>query len=105
MKFLYLKLDASADQALAGDVLVLGCPAMGDEVLDESEFQPFFDTLVPSLAGHKLALFGAYGWGEGQWMRDWETAAKEAGAELLTEGYIRNDDFCEGIDAWVENIA
>ena len=53
------------------DVVAFGCPAMGAEVLEESEFEPMFAELEGSLSGKRIALFGSYGWGDGQWMRDW----------------------------------
>lgn len=62
--------DTSADAAAAYDKLALGCPAMGAEVLEESEFEPFFTELEGRLSGKKVVLFGSYGWGDGQWMRD-----------------------------------
>ena len=75
------------------DALSLGCPAMGDEVLEESEFEPFFASIEGELSGKKVLLFGSYGWGDGQWMRDWEERTKSAGAELIGgEGYIVNDE-------------
>ena len=75
------------------DALALGCPAMGDEVLEESEFEPFFASIDGELSGKKVLLFGSYGWGDGQWMRDWEERTKAAGAELIGgEGYIVNDE-------------
>lgn len=74
------------------DALALGCPAMGDEVLEESEFEPFFESIESELSGKKILLFGSYGWGDGQWMRDWAERVKSAGAELVGgEGYIAND--------------
>ena len=74
------------------DALALGCPAMGDEVLEESEFEPFFASAEGDISGKKVLLFGSYGWGDGQWMRDWEERIKTAGAELVGgEGYIVND--------------
>lgn len=81
--------DTNVSAALDCDLLALGCPAMGDEVLEESEFDPFFTDLEGRLAGRKVALFGSYGWGDGQWMRDWEDRMKAAGAELIgREGVI-----------------
>lgn len=59
-----------------------GCPAMGAEVLEESEFEPMFTQLGRSLTGKKIALFGSYGWGDGQWMRDWCAHCDELGASL-----------------------
>ncbi len=58
------------------DVVAFGCPAMGAEQLEESEFEPMFAGLEGSLNGKKVALFGSYGWGDGQWMRDWVRACK-----------------------------
>ena len=63
--------EISVDEALTYDLLALGCPAMGAEVLEEAEFEPFFAQLEGRLSGRKVALFGSYGWGDGQWMRDW----------------------------------
>lgn len=57
---------------LSEDVLILGCSAMGDEVLEESTFDPFIEEISDKISGKKVALFGSYGWGDGQWMRDWE---------------------------------
>ena len=80
------------DQVLEYDQLALGCPAMGAEVLEESEFEPFFSQLEGRLSGKSVALFGSYGWGDGQWMRDWEERMKAAGAVLVgREGVIANE--------------
>ena len=74
------------------DVVAFGCPAMGAEQLEESEFEPMFAGLEGSLNGKKVALFGSYGWGDGQWMRDWCERAKEDGAVLFSEeGLICNE--------------
>ena len=83
--------DFNAAMADSFDAIAFGCPAMGDEVLEETEFQPMFDDVLPKLAGKKIALFGSYGWGDGQWMRDWDDAAKAAGAVLACESVICND--------------
>ena len=77
--------DFSADQVSAYDAIAFGCPAMGDEVLEESEFDPMFTDVEAALSGKKIALFGSYGWGDGQWMRDWEDRCRAAGAELVTD--------------------
>ena len=74
------------------DAAAFGCPAMGDEVLEESEFEPMFSDLEGSLNGKKIALFGSYGWGDGQWMRDWVERAQGDGAQVLNgEGLICNE--------------
>ena len=84
--------EITPEQALAYDALALGCPALGAEVLEESEFEPFFTRLEGSLGGRKVALFGSYGWGDGQWMRDWQARAEAAGALLCGgEGLIAHE--------------
>ena len=83
--------EITVDQALAYDLLALGCPAMGSEVLEESEFEPFFTDLEGRLSGKKVALFGSYGWGDGQWMRDWQTRTEAANANLYDQGLILNE--------------
>lgn len=74
----------TADQAdigetLSADLILLGSPAMGDEVLEDS-MEEFYTNLKASLSGKKVGLFGSYDWGDGQWMRDWEENAKSSGA-------------------------
>ena len=84
--------DITSSDALEYDTLVLGCPAMGSEELEEDEFEPFMSELEVSLAGHKVALFGSYGWGDGEWMRNWENRIRATGATLIgEEGLIVND--------------
>ena len=83
--------DIDANTATTYDVLVLGCPAMGDEVLEEEEFEPFFTELEGSLEGKDVALFGSYGWGDGEWMRNWQERVVNAKANLLKDGIICND--------------
>lgn len=83
--------DISAASAATYDTLILGCPAMGAEVLEESEFEPFFTELEPNLTGKKVALFGPYGWGDGEWMRNWEERVNGVGANLVCEGLMCNE--------------
>ncbi len=90
---LYSVSDISADSAAEFDTLILGCPAMGAEVLEESEFEPFFEALEGKLSGKKVALFGSYGWGDGEWMRNWEERVKNAGAELIDGEGLTAADF------------
>lgn len=79
--------EISADEAATYEALALGCPAMGAEVLEEDEFEPFFAELEGKLAGKRVALFGSYGWG-GTYMQDWEARVQDAGAELVAEGVL-----------------
>ncbi|MBO5448664.1 MAG: flavodoxin [Ruminococcus sp.] len=74
------------------DSVAFGCPAMGAEVLEEDEFEPFFTAAEDKLDGKKVALFGSYGWGDGEWMRNWEERVKNSGAVLVNgEGVIANE--------------
>ena len=74
------------------DAVAFGCPAMGAEVLEETTFEPMFTEAEGLLSGKKVAIFGSYGWGDGQWMRDWEERMKAAGATLVGgEGLILNE--------------
>ena len=65
--------------------IAFGCPAMGSEVLEEMDFQPMFDACKNMLSGKRVALFGSFGWGDGQWMRDWESDCSNAGISLTCE--------------------
>lgn len=71
------------------DAVAFGCPAMGAEELEDGEFAPVFEACEPNLSGKKVGLFGSYGWGGGDWMRNWEETVKGDGAELVGgEGVI-----------------
>ena len=74
------------------DAIAFGCPAMGSEQLEEDEFEPMFNGCKEALRGKRIALFGSYGWGDGEWMRTWEERMKEAGATLIGgQGVIANE--------------
>ena len=82
----------SMDDLKAADSFALGCPAMGAEVLEEGEMEPFVTEVEGFVSGKKVGLFGSYGWGDGQWMRDWEDRMKAAGAEVACgEGIITQE--------------
>ena len=81
--------DASALAEL--DAVALGCPAMGAETLEEDVFEPMFSACEPKLDGKKIALFCSYGWGDGEWMRNWEETCKADGAILACDSVICND--------------
>ena len=70
------------------EIVILGCPAMGDEVLEENEFEPFVEEISSKISGKKVALFGSYGWGDGQWMRDWQERMESLGCTLIDDGLI-----------------
>jgi len=73
------------------DSIAFGCPSMGNEQLEDFEFEPMFESCKPELSGKKIALFGSYGWGDGEWMRNWESDCTAAGAQLACKSVI-----CQG---------
>ncbi|MVX65999.1 flavodoxin [Clostridium chromiireducens] len=80
--------DVNVNELLSEDILVLGCSAMGDEVLEESEFEPFVEEISSQISGKKVALFGSYGWGDGQWMRDFEERMIGYGCSIIGDPLI-----------------
>ena len=81
--------DFTAEKVDEFDAIAFGCPAMGAEVLEEGEMEPFVTEVEAFASGKKIGLFGSYGWGDGQWMRDWEDRMKAAGATVVGgEGVI-----------------
>ena len=81
--------DASIEELKNTKCFALGCPAMGAEVLEESEMDPFVSEVEGFASGKTIALFGSYGWGDGQWMRDWSERMNGCGATVLNgEGMI-----------------
>ena len=83
--------DFSADDVDAYDAIAFGCPAMGAEELEDTEFEPMFSACESKLSGKKIDLFGSYGWGDGEWMRTWEESCKNDGAELVCDSVICAD--------------
>lgn len=84
--------DASIDELKNAKAFALGCPAMGAEVLEEGEMEPFVTDLEGFVSGKTIGLFGSYGWGDGQWMRDWVDRMQAAGATVVNgEGVICQD--------------
>jgi flavodoxin short chain len=80
--------DASPDELSGYDAVAFGSPAMGSEGIEESEMAPFVKNALPHLAGKRVALFGSYGWGDGEWMRKWADEMKRAGISLIDGGLI-----------------
>lgn len=83
--------DFDASKVAAYDGIAFGCPAMGAEVLEEDEFEPMFQAVKGALSGKAIALFGSYGWGDGEWMRNWEDDCKAAGANLVVDSVMANE--------------
>lgn len=87
--------DASVSELSGYDVVALGSPAMGAEVIEEAEMEPFFIEALPTLNGKKVALFGSYDWGDGEWLRTWEERARDGGAVIVAESlkaHLEPDD-------------
>lgn len=81
--------DASKDMVIEADIVALGCPSMGAEVLEEDSMEPFVESLSDvDFSGKKLGLFGSYDWGDGEWMRDWKERMEGYGATVVGEGLI-----------------
>ena len=77
--------DFNKEKVAEFNSIAFGCPAMGAEELEPSEFEPMFTDVEGSLNGKSIGLFGSYGWGDGQWMREWEDRCRSAGANLLSD--------------------
>lgn len=84
--------EISVNDALSYDTLILGCPAMGAEELEDTEFRPFFEELMSSVGQKRIFLFGSYGWGDGEWMRNWQSEVESLGGNLVCDGLIVNGD-------------
>lgn len=83
--------DFSAARMKEYDAVAFGCPSMGVEELEDTEFAPMFDEVEKSLMGKKIALFGSYGWGDGEWMRNWDERCQSAGAAMACDYVICNE--------------
>ncbi len=88
---LFTAAEFAADMMDQFDAVGFGCPSMGAEVLEEDEFEPMFVSCEPKLENKKIALFGSYGWGDGEWMRDWEETCRKDGAVLACDCVICNE--------------
>lgn len=85
--------EVNVEALLSEPAFALGCPAMGDEVLEEGEMEPFIEAIEGKINGKNILLFGSYDWGDGGWMRDWVERMKNANANVITgDGIIANND-------------
>ena len=85
---LYTPGEVTPDALSGCSAVAFGCPAMGAEELEDSEFDPLFQDCRSKLSGKKIALFGSYGWGDGEWMRTWEETCQADGAKLACDSVI-----------------
>ncbi len=99
---------AEFDSSMVDDYekLAFGCPSMGAEVLEEAEFQPMWDEVKDSLSGKTVVLFGSYGWGDGEWMRNWEAECSDLGlsVETLMLNETPDDDGKEECENFGKNL-
>ena len=84
--------------------VAFGCPAMGSEVLEEADFEPMFEGVEGALSGKRIALFGSYGWGDGEWMRNWDETCRNDGAVMACDFVICNDAPDEDAKAACEEL-
>ena len=97
---------ADASAVTSCDAVLLGSPAMGDEVLEDT-MEEFYTGIESGLAGKKVGLFGSYDWGDGQWLRDWEDRAKSAGANVVESLMVHltpEDDDIAKCQNWAKSI-
>lgn len=87
-----LNVSHATAEVLKSDAILLGCPAMGSEQLEDSEFEPFFASIESSLAGKRIGLFGSYDWGDGEWMHTWQKRVEDAGGTMIEDGVICNNE-------------
>ena len=85
---LYQASDFNANLVDDYHAIAFGCPAMGAEELEDGEFEPMFDSVKDKLSGKKIALFGSYDWGDGEWMREWQEECENLGVRMVADGLI-----------------
>ena len=101
---LYTAAEFTANLVDDFDAIAFGCPAMGAEVLEDSEFEPMFQDCESKLKGKKIALFGSYGWGDGEWMRNWEDTCRNDGANLVCDSVICQETPDDAAEADCRNL-
>ena len=84
--------DAKTEDVSNSDAIAFGCPSMGAEELEESEMEPFIESIASAVKGKNIILFGSYGWGNGEWMTDWQERMEGYGANVIVDGFIINND-------------
>lgn len=101
--------DVTADEIASFDYIALGCPASGNEQLEEYEFEPFFEELLPQLQNKKVAIFGSYSWNQGDWMQIWKQRLNDEGIETIAEPVVAygypEDDILEECKKLGETLA
>lgn len=83
--------DATEADVTGADAVAFGCPAMGDEELEEGSFRPFMDKVNGLISGKRVAIFGSYEWNNGEWMQAWESEIRATGCDLVAPGLAAYD--------------
>lgn len=83
--------EMTVDAAIGYDAVAIGCPSMGQEVLEENDAEPFVEGFCRQGTGRKVAIFGSYGWGDGEWMRNWADRMRLSGCQLLNDGVMAHE--------------
>lgn len=96
--------DANVEEVLDNDIIILGCPAMGGEELEDMEFKPFYDELISQVSSQKIYLFGSYDWGDGEWMRLWEEDVVKNGGNLALAGLKVNGDVSVAVQSELDEF-
>lgn len=100
----FTAVEFDADKMDEFDAIAFGCPSMGAEQLEEDEFEPMFTACESKLSGKKIALFGSYGWGDGEWMRNWDETCRNDSAVMACDFVICNDAPDEDAKAACEEL-
>lgn len=95
---------ATLEDVKEADILFLGCPSMGVEELEESEMEPFMERISDDISGKRIILFGSYGWGDGEWMQNWEQRVKDCGGLIVEDSIICNESPEEEILKQLKNL-
>lgn len=77
------------DEATVADVeeaseVLLGCPAKGDEEIEDLTFRPYLESVMDLLKDRKVGIFGSYAWNDGDWIVNWKEEMEENGVEIVT---------------------
>lgn len=96
--------NATLEDVKEANILFLGCPSMGVEELEESEMEPFMERISDDISGKRIILFGSYGWGDGEWMQNWEQRVKDCGGLIVEDSIICNESPEEEILKQLKNL-
>ena len=88
----YKASEMNKDDILSSDVIAMGSPAMGAEVIDENYLLPFMEEDGPKFKGKKVYIFGSYGWGGGEYADNWKAQLEGFGANIVAMPILANEE-------------